>query len=65
MPPWPQPCRSSSTQANGAGGATKFDYNGSGSYAVLSMDIEATWSGCSTACWRHEVTHTSYADHFR
>jgi len=66
MPPWPQPCPLViHPKPHGAGGATKFDYNGSGGYAVLSMDIEGDLERMLNSVLPHEVTHTVFADHFR
>jgi RNA polymerase sigma factor (sigma-70 family) len=66
MPPWPQPCPLTvHPKPTGAGGATKFDFNGSGGYTVLSMDIEGNFDRMLISMLPHEITHTVLAHYFR
>jgi len=64
MPPWRQPCRLRVTvTANGAGGATTFDFNGH--TISQEMHIEGQRERLKQSVLPHEVTHTVFAHHFR
>ncbi len=66
MPPWPRPCPLHVVpQTNGAGGATKFNYDFRGGYEVLSMEINGELERMLHSVLPHEVTHTVFAYYFR
>ena len=64
MPPWREPCHLRVTiTANGAGGATTFDFGGREIFQ--EMHIEGARDRLKHSVLPHEVTHTVFAHHFR
>src|SRR5205085_2810776 len=66
MPPWPKPCPLKvSPKGQGAGGATRFNYDYRGNYDILDMGIEGDVERMLHSVLPHEVTHTVFAYFFR
>jgi hypothetical protein len=64
MPTWREPCRLRvHVTANGAGGATTFDFGGN--YIYQEMQIEGARERLKNSVLPHEITHTVFAHHFR